>query len=135
MLTVQCNLYDTTGHPGLQGHETILPAIRAWQMLGEIILILGLSSDNRLKRPFVSPATQYLRRISYGIYICYGLLLNIAHNPIFLLVWKFVAPEDESNTVLWAGFLIALPVLFLGLLLLTTAFYWLVYKPSNRQPG
>ncbi|KAJ5400976.1 hypothetical protein N7465_011465 [Penicillium sp. CMV-2018d] len=84
MPTVQSNFCDTTSHPGLQrfdsllegssaigvnlcgwsffifSHGTILPAIRAWQMLGEIILVLGLSSDNRLKRPFVSPATQYL---------------------------------------------------------------------------
>lgn len=155
MLTVQCNLYNTTCHPGLQRLDSfggqfrdwgqfvrlelffslvILPAIRAWQMLGEIILVLGLSSDNRLKRPFVSPATQYLGRISYGIYICHGPLLNIAQNPLFLFVWKFFAPEDESNTLPWAVFLIVPPVLFLCLLLLTEAFQWLVDKPSTVNP-
>ncbi|KAJ5976886.1 hypothetical protein N7501_000228 [Penicillium viridicatum] len=105
---------------------------RAWQMLGAIILVLGLSGDSRLQRPFVSPVAQYLGRISYGIYLCHGPLLNIAQQPLFLLVWKFFAPEDESNTVFWVTFLIVLPVLFLCLLLLATAFWWLVDKPSSR---
>lgn len=37
-----------------------------------------------------------------------------------------------SITIVEPAFLIVLPVLFLCLLLLATAFWWLVYKPSTR---
>ncbi|KAJ5096865.1 hypothetical protein N7456_007586 [Penicillium angulare] len=105
---------------------------RAWQMLGAIMLFLGLSGDSWLQRPLLSPVAQYLGRISYGIYLCHGPLLNIVQRPLLLFVWDFFTPGGDSNAVFWAGFLIVLPAMFLCLLFLATAFWWLVDKPSTR---
>ncbi|KAJ5371228.1 uncharacterized protein N7496_007320 [Penicillium cataractarum] len=143
-MAVTCGAYFAS-YPDREGARTPafswLPSLtswqpfedcRAWQMLGAIILVFGLSFDNRLQRPFVSPVAQYLGRISYGIYLCHGPLLNIAQRPLLLFVWDFFTPENDSNTVFWAAFLIVLPVLFFCLLFLATAFWWLVDKPSTR---
>lgn len=53
---------------------------------------------------------------------------------LFLLVWKFLVLEDESNTVFWDVFLIVLPVLFLRLSFLAATVWRLVDEPSTRFP-
>lgn len=121
---------------GLPGHHNIMSDV--WERLAASLIgffLIGravLGFEGPMKWLLENPVSQYLGRISYGLYLYHNFVFNIYHTQprhITLRIWRRLAdlmPFLNSSYLFQFSYFLALTIL------LATLSWFLIEKPINN---